>query len=709
MIKKRNVLVVVIVVVIAVLFLIQLDVRDGFTHGFSTNSLKYNQIYEGDIQGYVDLEKNNYRVTFRPTKDHFAGFVLYFTNQPDGNTGTIELSVSDETGKIVDTIQIELSKVRNLYDYKVLCNKELKKGEVYHLEISANGCATTPQLILVDPDYLSDECIDGNLLLGYGYRESTFTSSEKLLITILVVGAVLILIALIEKENKALKVCYVIGISCLLSGIMAWNFSFNSIDNENTTFKDFDKWSENLVITTIKADQIGCGEFITAGLNGFTDITGPWNACDKSYITDNNWNAGYGRYTPQVAIRTSEYTSMFAVVDNYIRFANQDTYRITEVYSDSTWTNITLDSERPLNPWKHGDLSEAVFLDAQCNELPRSTYFAYVSQYGLQGIVFRYLSRLFDVAFLNTLCALVTAIVFTWISYLVAKKYNFLFGSVFYLVFLLSPWTVNFADNLYWVEFTWFLPMVAGLICSLKIKEKKYRIASYFFAFVAIAVKCLCGYEYITVIMMGVILFLVVDFVVALFERDRKSARLLFRTIVIIGIVALLGFAMALCIHAPEKPGADGSILKGLKLIINNDVLRRTYGADINYYDEIIGRESYAVLASTWQVICEYFNFNTEIITGIHGNMFAFICIAPLLIFVYDFKNRQANVEMIAMYCVSFFTTMTWFVLAKSHSYVHLHLNYVLWYFGYIQVSIYIIIARIFSVARPRNTKELDI
>ena len=292
---------------------------------------------------------------------------------------------------------------------------------------------------------------------------------------------------------------------------------------------------------------------------------------------------------------------------------------------------------------------------------------------------------------------------------MVAKKYNFLFGSVFYLVFLLSPWTVNFADNLYWVEFTWFLPMVAGLICSLKIKEKKYRIASYFFAFVAIAVKCLCGYEYITVIMMGVILFLVVDFVVALFERDRKSARLLFRTIVIIGIVALLGFAMALCIHAPEKPGADGSILKGLKLIINNDVLRRTYGADINYYDEIIGRESYAVLASTWQVICEYFNFNTEIITGIHGNMFAFICIAPLLIFVYDFKNRQANVEMIAMYCVSFFTTMTWFVLAKSHSYVHLHLNYVLWYFGYIQVSIYIIIARIFSVARPRNTKELDI
>ena len=93
-------------------------------------------------------------------------------------------------------------------------------------------------------------------------------------------------------------------------------------------------------------------------------------------------------------------------------------------------------------------------------------------------------------------------------------KYNLLLAVIYYLTFLLSPWIVNFARNLYWVEFTWFIPMAIGLFCSININNKICRFTSYLLAFFSILIKCLCGYEYISTIMLSMITFLVIDFVV---------------------------------------------------------------------------------------------------------------------------------------------------------------------------------------------------
>ena len=48
--------------------------------------------------------------------------------------------------------------------------------------------------------------------------------------------------------------------------------------------------------------------------------------------------------------------------------------------------------------------------------------------------------------------------------------------------------------------------------------------------------------------------------------------------------------------------------------------------------------------------------------------------------------------EFVALYIVTFLTSVSWFVLAKSHSYVHTHINFVLWYMGYVQVCLYVIV-----------------
>lgn len=95
--------------------------------------------------------------------------------------------------------------------------------------------------------------------------------------------------------------------------------------------------------------------------------------------------------------------------------------------------------------------------------------------------------------------------------------------------------------------------------------------------------------------------------------------------------------------------------------------------------------------ASIWETLGKYFHFTTEVIAGIPGNIFPLLCGTPIGIFIYNYKRNKMNWEDVWMYVVFFAVSVSWFVLAKPHSYIHLHLNYVLWYFGYIQVCIYII------------------
>ena len=278
-------------------------------------------------------------------------------------------------------------------------------------------------------------------------------------------------------------------------------------------------------------------------------------------------------------------------------------------------------------------------------------------------------------------------------------------GGVFYVVFWLSPWVVNFANNLYWVEFTWFLPMAAGLFCLWKLDSRICRIFSYVLVLLAIMIKCLCGYEYITTVMLGAIAFPAAEFFAALAQKDRKRASLLFRTIFLLGVAALLGFTAAICIHAPVKSG--GSLAEGIRLIVQEDVLRRTYGANLNAFENLPDFEQYALTASAWETLCKYFHFKTEVITGIGGNLFPLLCLLPAALLILDVRRKCLDVREAAWYVVFFVTSVSWFVLAKSHSCVHTHMNFVLWYFGFVQSCFYIILKHLIDWMRGWNNRSI--
>ena len=326
---------------------------------------------------------------------------------------------------------------------------------------------------------------------------------------------------------------------------------------------------------------------------------------------------------------------------------------------------------------------------------------AYTSQYGLQGKLFRHLARFmeYEDAILNLqlLCSMAMAITVLLIVWLIAKKYNNILAGSFLTTFLLSPWVVNFARNLYWVEFTWFLPMAVGLFCAWKIENRNCRLISYGMALISIVIKCLCGYEFVSTIMLGLIAFLLVDFCVAIAQKNMNRMKLLFRTIVIIGIMAIVGFLIAICMHAVLR--GSGDVLAGIKIIFETDVLRRTSGADLNKFDPVYWR---SFNASAWEVVCKYFDFSTQVITGIPGNLFPLFCIVPLAIFVQDMKRQRIDYEAVSMYVVFFVAAISWMVLAKAHACIHTNLVYGLWYFGYVQVCIYVIVNKFIQIIKHK-------
>ena len=494
----------------------------------------------------------------------------------------------------------------------------------------------------------------------------------------------------------------------LLSLNYMLNLSSGNVINSN--FETFEKNSEVLVTSAIFADKDKMTTYANSkyGLQRYIDVSG-YVGSEEKFITNDYWLDGYSRTFSGIIISHNDYSSRILKEANFVKFSNGDILEIESfenTHDDKNiykpYFEIKLSGKNILSSSKNGELSDIVFLDYSKEEMPSDVLIEYESQFGLQGFIFRAISKFTDynitIKELNVLCGIITALTMTIIVFLMGIKYNLLLAVIYYLTFLLSPWIVNFARNLYWVEFTWFIPMAIGLFCSININNKICRFISYLLAFFSILIKCLCGYEYISTIMLSMITFLVIDFIVLMFlgEKDKTiedsdKKKLLFNTIFILGISALLGFVVALSIHGSLR--GDGDIIKGVISIYNNDIVRRTFGETSSGMLGNIPIVGFIVECCI--VVIRYFIFGTEIITGIPGIFFIVFATFPILFFIDDFLDKKINIKIVAMYLMTFIGPISWFILAKNHSMNHTHLSFVLWYFGFIQSCIYIIIIKI--------------
>lgn len=471
-----------------------------------------------------------------------------------------------------------------------------------------------------------------------------------------------------------------------------------------STFLSYDKTfqadSETLVTGPLRAREIQA-DMGTYPLGRYIAVDGKMMDYSRKEISE-EWKDGYSSDEAAFIISNNKFTKEFIKKLAIIKDKNGNEFIVDNVVFAGDYIRINLTSNVRLKKDENGDITELQYFDTNGMRLPAGKVSDYKSQFGLQGIMFNHIApKGMSYKTVRNLargaCIVLLAVVLIMICYLVGIKYNWWLSGVFFATFCTSPWIVNFAPNLYWVEFTWFIPMLIGLAVSVTNMNCKYRVLAYLGALIAITVKCLCGYEYISTIIIGMLMFPLVEGMASWRNGDVVRAKKCFRLTFGLCVVGVMGFIIALAMHGYMR--GMGDIAVGLQDIYQKDVLRRTWGGDAANY-AVYGEAGMAAIskslsASAFTVMAKYLMFKTTIVLGIPGFMFILFALSPLFIKWYYQKHSMIlpwNHEVWALYILGFIATTSWLMLAKAHSYIHTHMNYVLWYFGFVQVCLYCVV-----------------
>jgi hypothetical protein len=333
-------------------------------------------------------------------------------------------------------------------------------------------------------------------------------------------------------------------------------------------------------------------------------------------------------------------------------------------------------------------------------ELDGGRFGAYNSQLGIQGIFF----SIFDDV-LNSLNIIdikkrldfyrgITAGIFALILSLVIMLFYFEIGlgaSVMLLLSMsLSQWLTVMARNLYWVMALMYLPFLAVFIIY-KYEEVK-RIISfqllYSLVFITILLKSLSGYEFISTIIIAA-----VSPIIYFSIKNQWDYLITIKRVLLTVIFGVLGFLTALIMHIWQLHLSTGSIGGAWNLIFER-ILVRTHAASNTYAGTPYEK---SLSSSIYEVFRRYINGDAIELKSVFGSEFFITISFESLIWAYliatilalaGFKfTKKYYRQLLALSVATWFSfaaPLSWFFLAKGHSYIHVHINYILWYLPFI-------------------------
>jgi hypothetical protein len=320
-------------------------------------------------------------------------------------------------------------------------------------------------------------------------------------------------------------------------------------------------------------------------------------------------------------------------------------------------------------------------------EVSGGQYTHYDSQFGVQGMLYSSLDRLATslgisaesrLTLYHTLVAVLFSLILVSLLVMMFDDIGLTAVCLILVSILFSRWQVYYSKSLYWSLPTMFLPMVV-VFAACKFEASGRRISLTLLSFslmLLVMLDALMGYEYITTVMMAAVTPLVYFWM-----RDNWSNERLIRRMILLGSFALAGFLIALMLHLYQLKVATGNYADAFE-IIKERVMARTY-TDPEDYAGTAYYESQQT--SVFYVLYVYL-----IKGGTFRLKIPFILWVLMLvnISIKIYRNENAfepkKVGIIkALIVTSWFSlaaSLSWIVLAKSHSEIHTQVNYIVWH-----------------------------
>ena len=311
----------------------------------------------------------------------------------------------------------------------------------------------------------------------------------------------------------------------------------------------------------------------------------------------------------------------------------------------------------------------------------------YKSTIGVQGFFYAWLYQTLNLTSFKALYwlnAIFSAMALLVCSILLGKIFGRTFGIIFFLSLFTDNWIAKFGGSLYFSLAFWILPAIIAFslyrVVATQNKLSKTTLTLFCLAYMfAIALRASMSYEFLTSIILFSLSPFIVSFIYGVLTDSQSpflslSAKKAFKYGLGLFILACVGFLLTFIIHTYIRGGGD--LWAGLMDIYHNDFLRRMTGGNPKDF-----HPGYApsLTANAFEVIKIYLS----------KPFLLFLLGVSMLVCLVESNKSYRNFYIALLICFAL-PAISWFVLGKSHSYIHTHFCFVLWYLGFWASIIYI-------------------
>jgi hypothetical protein len=346
--------------------------------------------------------------------------------------------------------------------------------------------------------------------------------------------------------------------------------------------------------------------------------------------------------------------------------------------------------------WVSGEMVEAQYA-AYRRAGDASLFSPYLSQPGGQAQVLSGLDRLLPLApdaryaVLRLLTSVLTAAALAWIALWFADDFGLGAATTVAVSMLASQWLTLFGPNLYWSTWGFFVPTIAVMRFLRRAPPGTLggpvRLAAVVSA--AVFAKCLVnGYEYVTTTLVMPLVPLAYAAV-----KLRTPWRAAAKSVLAAMVGSAVAGAASLVLLSFQIASVRGSVAAGWTHIAES-LLKRTH-ADPSAFPPVYAE---SLNADTLPVVLRYVrgtfvdlgtllpdagSFVARYVYPVRyvHLIAAFAAATAVVVARLPASGRRRNVEL-ALVAATWFSTLaplSWFVVFKSHSYIHTHVNFVLW------------------------------
>jgi len=315
-------------------------------------------------------------------------------------------------------------------------------------------------------------------------------------------------------------------------------------------------------------------------------------------------------------------------------------------------------------------------------ENDKKDYQIYNRQYGLQYKIYSLFApnckENFIIYFyiIKYLTALAFAITMMGFIYAVKREFGQITAIVLYFCLFLSPAIVYYASNLYWVVFTFFLPFTFAWLFYDKLRDNRIYIF-YIVISILIIMKSLCGFEFIT----NIILSASIPIIYYEVKNKTKFTRIVKKIFFTVSC-GIIGFFIALFITIHQGYIYYGSFSKAITPIINK-ALMRTIGDQVadklvkfSLQNDLITYKKYLDKPVFFNISNSCFLLFGTIILCFFS---CFLLRQGKIKSMHSEEIKKCSALIIATF-ISYIASFSWFFIAFGHARYHILQCLVLFY-----------------------------